>query len=632
LSPGFSSEFKELVRSQTDLVALVGETIALKPVRGGRDFVGLCPFHDDHNPSFTVNPERQSYRCWVCNEGGDCFSFVMKTDGIGFREALEMLAERARIEIPKNLRRGPADGPGTKADLHKIIAWAEAELHQCLLKSSQGERARAYLADRGFQDETIRQFRIGYHPDDWEWLIAKARGKFTPEQLVAARLVRERDGRSGYFDERLFIDRVVFPIRDMRGRPVAFGGRVLPDCKQENPPKYINSAEGPLFAKSSLLYGFDAARDAIRRSETVVIVEGYTDCIIAHQFGVRNVVGTLGTALTDMHVTNLKRLARRVVQCFDGDDAGRKAAERSLVKFIAQDVDLRILTLPGGQDPAEFLAERGADEFQRLVESSTELWEHKLRLTFDRFGFDGAKASEDVLKEMTSVMAQAPQLVGTPREDMLISRLAQRVGMSVQRVRDHVSNARRQQARRPVAPVRVDGKQGAPAAKSEPLSKSLATSIECELLEVIFAVPSAFAEVREHVSADDFTHEPFGNVFALCCGLAEQGGLTFDRLMAALEEPTQKALAQRVDEQAREKRVAEKLDQPCGHSEGPARKSYLQQVLEKFTWQRDERLHRAAKGRLAQQLSSAGGRQEDRQAQFEALSRMQAFHAKRAVK
>jgi DNA primase len=422
----------------------VGESISLKPLRGGSDYVGLCPFHDDHNPSFHVYPDRQSYRCWVCDEMGDCFTFVMKLDGSGFREALEMLATRAGLEMPKNhgsARAGSGREEGLeKGDLYKVLAWAENEFHRCLLSSASAAKARDYLQERGFTQETIRQFKLGYHPNDWEWLQGRAKGSFTPAQLLAARLVKQRDRDNGYYDD--FVDRVMFPIRDIRARTVAFGGRILPGDDRANAPKYSNSAESKLFTKSDVLYGFDAARDAIRRSETAVVVEGYTDCIIAHQHGIRNVVGTLGTALTETHVGSLKRLARRVVQCFDGDEAGRKAVDRSLVKFVAQDVELRILTLPGGADPAEFLAERGPEEFQRLIDGATELWEHKLKLTFDRFGFDSPKAREDIVSEMLGLLAQSPRLAGTQREHLLLNRLSQRVGLPEQVVRQHLGEAR----------------------------------------------------------------------------------------------------------------------------------------------------------------------------------------------
>ena len=228
---------------------------------------------------------------------------------------------------------------------------------------------------------------------------------------TAAKLVAERDGGRGYYD--YFVDRVMFPIRDMQRRPVAFGGRMLPGDTRENAPKYFNSLESVIFTKSRLLYGFDHARDAIRKSDTVVVVEGYTDCITTHQYGQLNVVGTLGTALTESHVTNLKRFARKVVLVYDGDDAGQNAAERALTKFLAQEVDLRIMTLPAGLDPADFLATHGAEAFAKNVEQAPEAWQHKFKRTVARYGVDSIDAKDRVLDEMLEVLATVPHTGGS---------------------------------------------------------------------------------------------------------------------------------------------------------------------------------------------------------------------------
>jgi DNA primase len=225
---GFPTDFKEQVRSRTDLVELIGESVALTS-RGPHDFVGLCPFHDDHNPSFHVYPDRQSYRCWVCDEGGDCFSFVMKYDRLGFREALEMLAERAGLELPQTVRRFSPEQKDRRGRLHEIVAWAEALCHEFLLEDRSAEPAREYLRSRGFTVETWKAFRLGYHPQDWEWLLGRGRlKKYAAAEMAAAGLALERRDGGGYRDHQLFVGRVLFPIRDLRGRTVAFGGRVLP--------------------------------------------------------------------------------------------------------------------------------------------------------------------------------------------------------------------------------------------------------------------------------------------------------------------------------------------------------------------------------------------------------------------
>ncbi|HID22739.1 MAG TPA: DNA primase, partial [Planctomycetaceae bacterium] len=350
----------------------------------------LCPFHDDHNPSFHVYPERQTYRCWACNEGGDCFSWVMKTENVAFSEALRMLAERARLEMPKTARSRSGSGQ-SKTELYQVLAWAARQFHHCLLSSPEAEQARRYLTeDRGLSLETVQAYGLGYHPRDWQWLLERARGVYRPELLFAARLVRQRRDGSGYRDD--FVGRVLFPIRDVRGRTVAFGARVLPGDPEAQGPKYLNSPESILFAKSRLLFGLDLAREAIKQAKTAIVVEGYTDCIAAYQAGIRNVVGTLGTALAEHHVLGLKRWAERVVLVYDGDVAGQTAAERSLGRFLAYDTDLRLLTLPDGQDPAEFLVSQGAEAFRERVDQAEEALEYKLRLEIGRYGLETVRA------------------------------------------------------------------------------------------------------------------------------------------------------------------------------------------------------------------------------------------------
>ena len=377
---GFGEDFKELVRSSTNIVDLVSEVVALKPLHGGRDFVGLCPFHDDKNPSFHVYPDRQSYRCWVCDAGGDCFRWVMEIERIPFPEALESLARRGRLEIPKLSRnKGAGENATRKTDSLVVVEWAVNLMNQTLRTGQMpmADNARQYVLQRQLSDETVSHFKLGYHPEDWNWFLEKAKGRFTPAQLVSAGLIQERNNGPGYFDN--LVGRLVFPIFDERGRPVAFGGRVLPGGNIESDAKYWNSVESAIFQKRRMLFAFDRAREAIRRSKTAIIVEGYMDCIACHQAGVTNAVATLGTAMTEEHVRFLRRFAEKVVLVYDSDDAGQQAAERSISRFLAQDLDLRILNVPSGKDPADYLEAHTSEEFYKLIETAAEAWEYKLQ-------------------------------------------------------------------------------------------------------------------------------------------------------------------------------------------------------------------------------------------------------------
>lgn len=443
----FSGDFKEQVRSSTDIVSLIGESLTLQPQRGGLEYAALCPFHDDKNPSMKVYPDRQSYRCWVCNEGGDVFTWVIKRENVEFREALEMLAERAHIEIPKRSPRQASES-ARKNDLYAVLKWAELQFHECLLGAA-GRDVLAYLTEkRGYTRETIEKFRMGYHPDDWEWLLQRNKGQFPVTLLEQSRLVKKREGSGGYYD--YFVDRVLFPIRDERSRTVAFGGRVIPGHKNEDQAKYFNSSESSVFQKQRVLFGLAEARDAIRDTKTVLVTEGYADCVACHQAGVHNVVATLGTSLTETHVSRLKAFAPKIVMVYDGDAAGQKSSARAVRMLLGQSVDLRVMSLPDGQDPDDFLGQHGREAFDQLVEHAPEAWEFQLEYEAGQIGLDSVNGQERVLNEMLDLLATVPGLSRTAREDLILGRLATRLRLPETRVRSQLEQARkRSQTQRP---------------------------------------------------------------------------------------------------------------------------------------------------------------------------------------
>ncbi|MCA1684838.1 MAG: DNA primase, partial [Planctomycetia bacterium] len=328
------------IKHAVDIVALVGESLTV--TRAGSKFKALCPFHDDHNPSMELNPDRQSYKCWSCGAGGDVFDFVMNHERIEFPEALRMLAERAGITLDAPASAEAAPAGISKTELLAVNAWAESAFAEALGRS---EQAREYLASRGIVGESVSRFKLGYAPGERNWLPSRAKREGFPVDLLekAGLVVRPADAPGQVRDR--FRGRVIFPIHDPKGRAIGFGGRVLPEVERllaasgKRTAKYLNSPETPLFKKRQVLYAGDLARAAAREAGWVAVVEGYTDVIAAHQVGLCNVVGTLGTALGDDHVVALRRLADRVVLIFDGDDAGQNAADRSLELFLAHEVD-----------------------------------------------------------------------------------------------------------------------------------------------------------------------------------------------------------------------------------------------------------------------------------------------------
>ncbi|MFQ5732150.1 MAG: DNA primase [Planctomycetaceae bacterium] len=559
LSTGHDQDFKERVRAHTDLVALAGESLTLQAKRGGREYVGLCPFHDDHNPSLTISPERQSYKCWSCGEGGDCFSWVMKIDGLEFFDALRFLAERAGLEMPKQSRGSKTTGSDAKQQLFAALSWAESQFHNFLLTAKAAEPAREYLNERGFTGDTIRRFRLGFHPNDWEWLQERARGTVSSEALLGARLIAARPGGSGYFD--YFVNRVVFPVHDERGRAVAFGGRILPAFARPEDAKYINSADGPVFSKSRLLYGLDVARDAIRKCGEALVMEGYTDCITASQFGVANVVATLGTALTELHVRLLKRFARKVVLVFDADDAGRGASVRSVAKFLAQEVDLRILTLPAGADPADFIAEHGADAFRRSAAEAPEAWEFRLQAAEAEHTLTSMDARHRVLEDMLELLAEAPRLAGTLREDLILARLSGKLQAPERKIRGRLRELRSRSTGRQPRETPDETSQDAPQYAGSPSALTGEAAVERELLEMIFAHPPIIASVTERVSANEFKHTVMKELFQLCCDVWERGVMPdYSQVTSAIEDSGLKRWAGEIDELCRRKRTAELLE------------------------------------------------------------------------
>ncbi|MBX3449846.1 MAG: DNA primase [Planctomycetaceae bacterium] len=564
---GGNDDFKELVRAKTDLVALIGESVALQPERGGRAFKALCPFHPDTNPSFTVSPERQTYRCWACNEGGDCFSFLMKAESLSFPEALELLAKRAGLEMP---RRSPSDrySASKTTTLYEVMAWAEDLFHQVLLNEPIAEAARKYLQSRGFSAETISRCKLGFHPrqTNQAWLMSRTGGRFTAEQLAEASLARKRDDGHGYGD--FFGDRVMFPIRDERQRVVAFGGRVLPDSESwtrsdgtvVKAAKYKNSAETPVFQKSKTLYGLPSARDAISRSGTAVVVEGYTDCIKCHQAGLWNVVGSLGTAFTETQVQLLRRFARRVILLFDGDEAGQRAAERALPKFLSQDVDLRVLLLPDELDPDEFLHARGPDNLRQLLDEAPEGWEFWWQILRDRHDMASLDGRLRVAEGMLALLAEAPGMAATVRETALIEGLSRKVSIAESELRKRLQQLRRDAARAHERrkPSPTGSSDAGPDDELRRAAESLQQArggddvLECELLKGVLASPRMIEDVRALVGPDHFRNAVIRELVCSCFDLADHGEEpTFSRLLASVESPVLKGVLVWLDDQSR---------------------------------------------------------------------------------
>ena len=400
------SDSKSLVLAATDIVELIGQTVSLK--RRGKDFVGLCPFHQEKTPSFHVNPSKQYFRCYGCKEGGNAIDFVIKRDRVEFIDALKILAQRAGIDLP---RFGASKEKSSERQLLLEAHSAACALFEKFRADSvTGKPAREYLTSRGFNADSIQRFQIGFVPDAWDALIRSPVLKKYPVGLLQqAGLVKAREDATGHYDT--FRNRLMFPIRDETGRVIAFGGRVMPG--DDSPAKYLNSPETPLFSKSRIVFGLDLARQKIVETRTVAVVEGYTDVVMAHQFGATNVVSILGTAMTEQHVNILRRFADRIVLLFDADTAGDLAVNRAVELFLTQPIEIAIASIPEDLDPDEYLLKHGLDAFNKLLadarDALTYKWKQLDRQFNDSVDLTGQqKAVEQYLELLSQARGSGP--------------------------------------------------------------------------------------------------------------------------------------------------------------------------------------------------------------------------------
>jgi len=390
----FTDDFIRRVREASDIVQVV-ESYGIPLRRAGTNCVALCPFHSEKTPSFNVNPADQFFKCFGCDEKGDVIAFVQKFERVEFAEAVETLAARAGIPL-EVADRAHRERDAREAEARKSLRWINQKaleyFEERLAEVRDGQRGRAYLLGRGFTEQTIAAWRLGWAPDRWdalrEYLVGLA-GEHKREKIldagVAAGVLRRRDGGEAY---DAFRGRVIFPIFDIQNRPVGFGGRVLEE-KPEAGGKYINTAEGALFQKRTLLYGLSFASKEIGLTRTAIVVEGYTDTIMAHQYGLRNVVATLGTSLTQEHVQRLRRYVHdggRVIALFDADEAGERATERAARLFMEEDVPLHIVRNLELKDACAFLPQFGGERFREEIEKAEDSFRWVLRRTRERAG------------------------------------------------------------------------------------------------------------------------------------------------------------------------------------------------------------------------------------------------------
>lgn len=493
------------VRERTDLLALIGQHVALKK-RGGR-FVGLCPFHQEKTPSFGVDPQKGFWHCFGCGKGGDAFTFMMEMEKLPFGEALERLAERAGVrplveyaDAPKRLE---------ERDLLLEVNGAAAAAFQRALKGPTGAAARAYLTARGITPEHAERFGIGYAPAQWDALAGHlCKRGYAVEMLVKAGVVLQRSRGEGYIDR--FRNRVMIPIHDRRGHVVAFGGRAL---TAEDQPKYLNTAETPVFHKSSTLYALHLASQSMVGKSRAIVTEGYFDTIACHLAGFTETVATLGTALGEEHVQMLRRLAERVYLVFDADSAGVNAALRSQSLFRAAGVDVRIVRLPAGHDPDTLLREQGAEGFERCLAAALSPVEFELQQLGAAVAPDDAEARIRLFRAAAKILQPLSPL---ERAEYAARIIARWTGDA----REDVS--RWQQAL--LGEVQALDRQQRPATPhAAPSTTSGEPPLEREALTAMVQMPEVATLGVSLVLPEAFTHSGYRAIFSALAAQAARG-------------------------------------------------------------------------------------------------------------
>lgn len=611
----FDNATKEQVRSALNIVDVIGSYVEVR--RQGRGFVARCPFHDDRRPSMQVNPERQSWKCWVCDVGGDVFSFVMQREGMSFPEALQFLADRAGIYIeppppsqssssqssgatakqtpqqiipPSNAQTtsaSPANslpptpsqatersGAARLADkrmLYRAMEWV-VRAYRGLLDdrtdgnpasavstevSALGHTARQYLKERGLEPEIVARFQLGFAPNSWTWLLDRAMADGISVEALERVGVLGVSERGTRYDR--FRDRLIFPIFDPQSRAIALGGRVLPGGASDV-AKYINCSETRLYQKNQTLYGLNLARERITKSRVALVMEGYTDVMMAHQHGIDNAVACCGTALTENHIRLLKRYCDSVVLVLDGDEAGRKRTQEVLELFLVEEMDLRVLTLPDELDPCDYLVRYGGSAMQGLIDSAVDALEFKIQTACT--GFDPLLDTHRATTALESVLGAIAKIPARPadsrvriRQEQILARLSRQFGVSIGEIRRRLQELRERSER--YERLRADAQRLRADAQQETLSEEESyeyryrelTPVELELLEILVLHAELVPFAIERFPIAQLTTETAKAIFQLYIDLDLEGHtLDYASVLSAAEDADLKNVLESITE------------------------------------------------------------------------------------
>lgn len=474
------------IQAKVDLLAYVSQYVTLK--KRGREYVGLCPFHSEKTPSFSLNAEKQLWHCYGCGAGGDLFKFVERYENIDFSAAKHMLAQRAGIELKQS-----PDARRRRSEREAIYE-ANAVAQAYFASALRSERdAQDYLLKRGVKPETAERFGIGYAPDSWDGAVGALK-KANVDFVLAERagLLRARPQGDGYYD--FFRNRLMFPVYNLTGEVIAFGGRAL----GEETPKYINTPSTPAYTKGRHVYALNLARRVAAADGTLVVVEGYLDAIVLHQAGFANTVASLGTAFTPEQARELRRVASNLYLCFDGDEAGQAATARSIDMLVDEGLTVVVVALPSKTDPDEFVRDHGGAAFRELLEKSVPWKDFKLDIAFRR---SETKFSNkpDVAREMMQIARQERDPIV---RDQYVKAIARRLGIGESALR------------KLDLPLRSAGRDRVPEERRPSGNLPMAVSTERELLQLLFARPQFVSHVTRVVTPAEFEDEDLARVYA----------------------------------------------------------------------------------------------------------------------
>ncbi len=511
-------ELVEEIRVRSDIVEVISDRVLLK--KSGANYKGLCPFHSEKTPSFIVSPAKQIFHCFGCNEGGNVYQFVMKIENLSFPDSVLLLARRYGINIAEQKIKGV--NSSQKNILYDVNAMAAEFFQRQLSDLPQGKTAREYLRKRGINDDIVGSFKIGYASSLWDGIhqFLKKKG-ISADIQNSAGLIKERENGGGYVDR--FRERVIFPISDSEGRIVGFGGRVLNDT--DSRPKYLNSPETLVYKKGNILYGLNITKDSIRKSKEAFLVEGYFDLITAYQHGIKNIIATSGTALTEDHARLLRRYTETVTLVFDGDEAGRNASNRGGIVLLNGGVKVKVIPLPPGNDPDSFIREKKGEGFLNIAGESKTFMEYIINKAVTE---SDLKSLEGRIGCINSVLPFLSIINSSIEKSIYLSLIAERTGVSEKAIMDEMNKDK----------VKVKAEKNYVSASTATFNKAERILVQLMLLD-----NKNIEKIKKHISVDDFKDNDLSKISSVLFTLSESNDIiTVSYIMDMLSEDRLKKL------------------------------------------------------------------------------------------